>query len=179
MFPDVLLPGSAELELEHLDADPTAIVLTLHPTRSDAPCPRCVQPSTRIHAQYRRTLADRPWAGVPVRLRLRLRKFVCRNPSCPQAVFVERLPTVVAPFAQRSLRLAEINATLSLSMAAKPGHAPLPAQECPPARIRSCASRDAHPHLILSAQPSLGLMIGPSAKGIPMARLSSTSKPIR
>ena len=107
MFPDVLLPGSAELELEHLDADPTAIVLTLHPTRPEAPCPRCVQPSTRIHAHYRRTLADRPWAGVPVRLRLRLRKFVCRNPSCPQAVFVERLPTVVAPFAQRSLRLAD------------------------------------------------------------------------
>ncbi len=36
MFPDVLLPGSAELELEQLDADHTAIVLTLHPTRPEA-----------------------------------------------------------------------------------------------------------------------------------------------
>ena len=75
VFPNVLLPGAAELELEHLDAEPSAIVLTLHPTRSEAPCPLCDQSSAHIHGHYRRTVADRPWAGIPVRLRLRLRKF--------------------------------------------------------------------------------------------------------
>src|SRR4051794_25594101 len=107
MFPDILLPGSADLELDHLDAEPSAIVLTLHPTRTDALCPRCAQLSTLIHAHYRRSLADRPWAGVPLRLHLRLRKFVCPNSACPQTVFVERLPSIVATFAQRSLRLAD------------------------------------------------------------------------
>ena len=121
MFPNVLLPGSAELELEQLDADHTAIVLTLHPTWTKAPCPCCAQSSARIHAHYRRTLADRPWAGIPVRLRLRLRKFVCPNPACPQTIFVERLPTVVAPFAQRSLRLADDQRHLALEHGAEAG----------------------------------------------------------
>ena len=121
MFPNVLLPGSTELELEHLDADSSAIVLTLHPTCSETPCPQCDQSSTHIHGHYHRTVADRPWAGVPVRLRLHLRKFVCPNPDCPRAIFVERLPTVVAPFAQRSLRLADDQRHLALEHGGEAG----------------------------------------------------------
>ncbi|MDP9352879.1 MAG: transposase family protein [Chloroflexota bacterium] len=36
--------------------------------------------SRRPHSVYTRTLADLPWGGVPVRLRVRTRKFFCDEP---------------------------------------------------------------------------------------------------
>jgi transposase len=42
-----------------------------------------------------------------VRLRLRVRRFRCSNPACPQQVFAERLPALVAVRAQRTVRLTK------------------------------------------------------------------------
>ena len=53
------------------------------------------------------TLADLPWAAYRVRLQLRVRKWFCRNPCCGRRIFTERLPTVAAPWARRTLRLAQ------------------------------------------------------------------------
>lgn len=121
MFPDVLLPGTADLELIQLQADPSAIALTLQPRQSQASCPLCTQPSARIHSHYRRTVADRPWAGLPVRLHLHVRKFVCANPSCPRTIFAERLPSVLAPSAQRTLRLTDDQRQLALEHGGEAG----------------------------------------------------------
>ena len=121
MFPDVLLPGTADLELVQLQADASTICLTLQPSQPHGLCPICAQPSARRHSRYCRTVADRPWAGVPVRLHLHLRKFVCGNPSCPRAIFAERLPTVVAPAAQRTLRLADDQRHLALEHGGEAG----------------------------------------------------------
>jgi transposase len=54
-------------------------------------CPRCQQPSERIHGHYGRTVADLPCAGRHVILALTARKFVCRTPTCPQQIFTERV----------------------------------------------------------------------------------------
>ncbi len=121
MFPDILLPGTADLELVQLQAEPSAIALTLQPRQSQAPCPLCAHPSAQLHSRYSRTVADRPWAGVPVRLHLHVRKFVCANPICPRAIFAERFPTVVAPSAQRTLRLADDQRHLALEHGGEAG----------------------------------------------------------
>lgn len=121
MFPDILLPGAAELELVQLQAEPSAIALTLQPRQSQAPCPHCTHPSAQLHSCYSRTVADRPWAGVPVRLHLHVRKFVCANPTCPRAIFAERFPAVVAPSAQRTLRLAADQRHLALEHGGEAG----------------------------------------------------------
>jgi transposase len=52
-----------------------------------------------------RTLADLPWAAYRVRLQLRVRKWFCGNRRCRRRIFTERLPTVAAPWARRTLRL--------------------------------------------------------------------------
>src|SRR5437588_13018738 len=39
---------------------------------------------------------------------LRVRKFFCDHPACPRQIFTERLPTVAAPWARRTLRLAQL-----------------------------------------------------------------------
>jgi hypothetical protein len=67
---------------------------------SEAHCPVCSERSRQIHRLYTRTLADLPWSGAPVRLRVRVRKFFCDEPACERRIFAERLDEVVRPFAR-------------------------------------------------------------------------------
>jgi hypothetical protein len=46
--------------------------------------------------------------GWAVRLELHTRRFFCQNNECPRRIFTERLPTVVAPYARRTMRLTEV-----------------------------------------------------------------------
>ena len=78
-------------------------------------------PAQRIHSHYARTLADLPWAQYRVCLQLRVRKWFCRNRSCPRRIFTERLPTVAAPWARRTLRLAQRLVALGLALGGTAG----------------------------------------------------------
>jgi len=68
-------------------------------------CPVCGQPAQRVHSRYWRTLADSPWAGVAVRLRVEAKKLFCDDGTCPRKVFAERLDGVAAVHARRTDRL--------------------------------------------------------------------------
>jgi len=96
----------------------TLIVTTIQPRAS---CPRCHQSSTRIHSRYVRTVADLPWLGAAVRLELHTRRFFCRQPACAQQIFYERLPAVVAPYARRTLRLAQVLQVLGFALGGEAG----------------------------------------------------------
>ncbi len=106
--PGFLLPGAAVLRLEAITAEPTgALTVVVATVQSTAVCPTCQQSMTRVHSHYRRTIADLPWAEHPVRLALHARKFFCTTATCSRRIFTERLPTVVASWGRRTLRLAE------------------------------------------------------------------------
>jgi transposase len=103
-----ILPDPDRLHLICLSTDPDtdAITLAVCPTSGTARCPVCDVGSKRIHSRYTRTLADLPWQGVPVRVRLQVRRFFCDTATCRRRIFTERLPGVVAPYARRTDRLA-------------------------------------------------------------------------
>ena len=84
------------------------------------PCPLCATPARRIHSDYGRTLADLPWAQYRVSLQLRV-LVVCHNRACPRRIFTERLPTVAAPWARRTLRLAQRLVALGVALGGKAG----------------------------------------------------------
>jgi transposase len=86
-----------------------------------APCPLCATPARRIHSDYGRTLADLPWAQYRVSLQLRVRTWLCRNRAWPRRIFTERLPTVAAPWARRTLRLAQRLVALGVALGGKAG----------------------------------------------------------
>src|SRR5262245_33386266 len=111
------------LHLEACEMDDTTaqITLRLQSTQTRAPCPLCATPARRIHSDYGRTLADLPWAQYRVCLRLRVRKWFCRNRACPRRIFTERLPTVAAPWARRTLRLAQRLVALGMALGGKAG----------------------------------------------------------
>ena len=84
-------------------------------------CPDCGQRSHAVHSRYQRRPADLPACGCSVRLTLRLRRFFCRNAACARRTFVERLPELLAPRVQRTLRLAAAQATVGVSVGAEAG----------------------------------------------------------
>ncbi len=118
-----MLPDATLLRLEACDVDATTAQITLRvqSTQTRAPCPLCATPARRIHSDYGRTLADLPWAQYRVSLQLRVRKWFCRNRHCPRRIFTERLPTVAAPWARRTLRLAQRLLALGVALGGKAG----------------------------------------------------------
>jgi len=67
-------------------------------------------------------VADLPWAGWAVRLKLHVRRFFCRNPECQGRIFTERLPTVVAPSARRTTRLCDLLTLIGFAMGGEAGN---------------------------------------------------------
>src|SRR6266852_5953340 len=91
-----LLPPDAHLHFEPLLLEDHHITLIAAMTAPKAVCPDCHQPSQRMHSGYPRTLADLPWAMMPVELVLHVRRFFCDTAVCGRLTFAERLPTVAA-----------------------------------------------------------------------------------
>ena len=78
------------LRVERLMLEDGAVTVHARTSARSARCPLCGRSSRRVHGRYTRTLADLPWGGVPVRLRVRVRKFFCDEPSCERRIFVIR-----------------------------------------------------------------------------------------
>jgi transposase len=118
-----LLPDATTLRLEACAVNDTAAQITLRvrSRQTSVPCPLCAIPAQRIHSHYERTLADLPWAQYRVGLHVRVRKWFCRNHACPRRIFTERLPTVAAPWARRTLRLAQRLVALGIALGGKAG----------------------------------------------------------
>ncbi len=119
------------MELECLLPDPSVLALrgvfriggtyhlNLEATSPVAACPGCGRRSVRVHSRYARHPDDLPVSGCRVRLELRVRKFFCDNGACGRSVFCERLPGVLAAYARRTLRLAEVLTQLALLVSAR------------------------------------------------------------
>src|SRR5712692_11495217 len=60
-----LLPPQAPLSIETMAMTERGMTLAVAVTTSQAHCPTCTQPSTPMHSDYRRTLADLPSATIP------------------------------------------------------------------------------------------------------------------
>jgi transposase len=118
-----LLPDATTLRLDACEVDEAAaqITLAVQSTQTSAPCPLCATPARRIHSDYERTLADLPWATYRVCLHVRVRKWFCPNRRCRRRIFTERLPTIAAPWARRTLRLAQRLVALGVALGGQAG----------------------------------------------------------
>ena len=116
-----LLPPAIGLVVDHLDADDHTVTALLRTTAPTACCPNCATPATRVHSRYTRTLVDLPWATLQVHLHLQVRKFVCAVRDCPRRIFTERLPTMVAPYARRTLRQADHLRSVAVALGGEAG----------------------------------------------------------
>jgi transposase len=109
------------LKTTGFENDGDKITLLVEPVQDASSCPGCGQTSHRIHSHYQRDLADLPWNGRIVKLRLRARRFRCSEPECETSIFTERVSEAVRPGARRSLRLADSQLAIGLAAGGEPG----------------------------------------------------------
>lgn len=114
-------PLGKGLELTHMERQEDQLVLRVSATSPSAVCPLCQQPATRLHSRYRRVVKDLPCVGQQVRLILHVRKFFCDTVLCVRKVFAERLPDLVAPWAQMTTRLCEALQVIGLATCGRLG----------------------------------------------------------
>jgi transposase len=86
----VLFPHLSGLEVSRVADAGDAVVVFASVMGRQARCPRCGQPSSRVHGRYQRLLADGAAGGRPLLIALSVRRFRCTAPSCPKATFVEQ-----------------------------------------------------------------------------------------
>jgi transposase len=116
-----ILPAPKLLNLLGVRADENAIILAASTSSRVALCPLCGKRSARVHSRYARTLADLPWQGIPVTVRLRVRRFFCDHKDCNRAIFAERLPGLAAHYGRRTERLESWFTHVSFALGGEAG----------------------------------------------------------
>ncbi|MCW2239276.1 transposase [Azospirillum canadense] len=107
--------------LDRIDPDLPRITLRTQTTASAASCPACGTLSHRVHGTYWRRLGDLACFGRPVFLLVRVRRFRCGAPACPQRTFSEPLPAVAPPRARQTERLRVVHRSIGLALGGNPG----------------------------------------------------------
>ncbi|HXC25253.1 MAG TPA: ISL3 family transposase [Gemmatimonadaceae bacterium] len=115
------MPDPEELAVDEIVLTADGAIITVGSCAAGARCPRCGRRVKHMHSRYHRTIADLPWQGMPVTLKLTTRKFFCHWKTCSQRVFTERLPGTVRHYGRHTVRAAAIVEALGLAVGARPG----------------------------------------------------------
>lgn len=102
-----LLPNPGILILDRIERETDRFRLMIH-AEQEPLCPLCGEMSRSGHSSYHRCLQDLPWQGISVQLWMTVRRFRCRNSSCPRRIFCERLPRVAPAYGRQTDRASEI-----------------------------------------------------------------------
>jgi transposase len=113
-----LFPGFSITDMQVLE---TNFILTATATTPSRNCARCGCLSSSVHSHYTRNPRDLPVVGFTLRLVLHVRRFRCLNPNCSTVTFAERLTGLLAPSAQRTLRLTNALHELGLALGGEAG----------------------------------------------------------
>ena len=122
MVTATILPLAAtEGAIQQLATTDDAIIIEARLTVASATCPGCGVAATRRQSRYWRIRADLPWQGVPVAVRLQVRRFWCDNPACPRTIFAEQVPALAAPYARKTQRLLTVLTQLGFALGGEGG----------------------------------------------------------
>lgn len=118
-----LLPDPQLIECLHFDLSDNQSLITLHLASKVklAHCPRCHEPTDRVHSQYQRKFADLPLSDKALQCTLRVQKYFCDNPACEQKIFCERLPSFIRAWGRRTERLRVVQQQVGLAVGGAPG----------------------------------------------------------
>ena len=103
--------------IEHVDG---RFLVDVH-VQQPAYCPACGKLSRSRHSAYLRRLKDLPWQGCAVELRLKARRFRCRNRACDRKIFAEPIPEVAQSHARWTTRVGGIVRLIGYTAGGLPG----------------------------------------------------------
>ena len=111
----------ADLVVDQVLPTPDCLIILCRSRVSAPVCPGCGLPSSRRHSSYPRRLADLPWQGRRVQIKVQVRRLRCGRPGCEHRIFAERLPAAAGPHAQRTMRLGSLQRHIGLALGGKAG----------------------------------------------------------
>ena len=117
----VVLPHLQGVIVERVSCDADRVVIEAQAAAATAACPGCGTLSARVHGRYRRSLADVAVDGVPMTIRLGVRRFVCREPDCSHGTFAEQVNGLTTPYARYSPPLRGALTAIAVALAGRPG----------------------------------------------------------
>src|SRR5438309_1891303 len=100
-----LLPLPDGLSITSISEAPDALLVRVTSQHPSSVCPLCGKSSQAIHSYYRRKPMDLPCAGRPIRLLLTVKKFFCREATCPRKIFTEQFSGFLEPSSRLTTRL--------------------------------------------------------------------------
>ncbi len=115
-----VLPGRNTLILESVDRSEGRFILCARVYQPNS-CPECGTHSRSVHSHYFRRLQDLPWQGTAVELRVKVRRFRCRNELCSESIFTERIPVIARRYARRTARVLDIIHLVGYTTGGRPG----------------------------------------------------------
>lgn len=113
-----VLPGFHIEAVEHIKDE---FIIVARAETSEAPCPRCHQPSKHILSWYEGNPRELPSCGVAARLCLRVRRFFCRNAACLRKIFCERLADFVPAYERRTAQFTQMLTLLAMALGGRGG----------------------------------------------------------
>jgi len=116
-----LLPHLAGVITEAAEMTDGLLCISARARADHGVCPRCGQPSSRVHSAYGRRLADAPVGGRRVLVRLAVRRFFCGNPDCPAVTFAEQVEGLTTRRARRTPPLGRMLTAVALALAGRAG----------------------------------------------------------
>jgi transposase len=109
------------VRVERIVEEEEVVTIEARPTASSGACPGCGQRSGRVHSRYVRTLRDLPACGRAVRVRLAVRRFVCRTVGCPKRTFVEQVAGATTPHRRATTRLEAVLEAFCVALGGEAG----------------------------------------------------------
>ncbi len=154
----MLFPHLAGLRADRVEDTGEAVVIPASCRAASACCPRCGQESARGHGWYTRVVADGAAGGRPVLIVLRVRRFRCRQPSCPRVTFAGQAEGVTSRYRRRSVPLTQLLTGFGLELAGRAA-----------ARLAGLLGVAVHPSTVLrlvAALPEPQVSAAPEVPGI-------------
>jgi zinc-finger of transposase IS204/IS1001/IS1096/IS1165 len=177
----VLFPHLAGLRVHRVEDTGDAVVIVASCRADSASCPRCGQPSARVHGGYARMVADGAAGGRPVLIVLQVRRFRCPNPACPAVTFAEQARGVSERYRRRSVPLLMAAGwTGAVLPGSSDGSLAAPRSASPSGRTRSATHSSPQPSTLaspceMSKEPPPTLTRGPRfATTVPAAVSTGT-----
>jgi transposase len=154
----VLFPHLAGLRVHRAEDTWDAVVISASCRAASARCPRCGQESSQVHGRYSRVVADGAADGRTVLIALRVRRFRCRQPSCPQITFAEQAGGLTSRYRRRTVPLSQVLAGFGLELVGRAA-----------ARLAGLLGVAVHPSTVLrlvAALPEPLVTVAPGVLGV-------------
>ena len=117
----ILFPHLGGVSVEKVEDRGALVRIAASSTQATARCPSCGYTSSAVHSGYERSVADTAVGGRRLVIELTVRRFFCRDPTCPKKTFAEQVPGLTYRYGRDTLGLRQVHEAVGLALGGRAG----------------------------------------------------------